>query len=104
MKKLNVILLFFAIALMSCQKNSSNSTYTPDCTGPAKSFVTDVFPIFQNTCAHCHSNFANYSQIAADQANIRQMVADGLMPQQGTLSDTQKNAILCWIDNGAPDN
>jgi len=26
------------------------------------------------------------------------------MPLNATLTATQKNAILCWIDNGAPNN
>ena len=103
MKKHFVLLLFCAAVTMSCQKNAT-TTYTPDCSGPEKSFSTDVFPVFQSSCFACHSNFSNYSQISADRSNIRSMIADGLMPQQGSLSNTQKNNILCWIDSGAPNN
>jgi hypothetical protein len=26
------------------------------------------------------------------------------MPQSGTITQAQKNAFICWIDNGAPNN
>jgi hypothetical protein len=26
------------------------------------------------------------------------------MPQNGSLTSSEKNAIICWIDNGAPNN
>jgi hypothetical protein len=102
MKKLVLSLGLSIVLLGACQKNSS--TYTPDCSGPEKSFSNDVFPIFQNSCFACHSNFGSYSKISADKNAIRNMVADGIMPQQGSLSDVQKNSILCWIDSGAPNN
>jgi hypothetical protein len=102
MKKLMICLIFCSALLGACQK--STSTYIPDCSGPEKSFSNDVYPIFQNSCFGCHSNFGSYSQIAADKSSIRSMVAEGIMPQQGSLSDTQKNDMLCWIDNGAPNN
>ena len=46
----------------------------------------------------------NYSQIFNARADIRPAVASGHMPLNATLTVTEKNAILCWIDNGAPNN
>jgi hypothetical protein len=86
-----------------------------DCSGPSKSFATDVSPVFQTSCAinaGCHaignSNgpgpLLNYSQIFNARADIRSAVASRHMPLNATLTATQINAILCWIDNGAPNN
>ena len=86
-----------------------------DCSGPVKSFVTDVSPVFQTSCAinsACHETssgngpgpLVNYSQIFNARADIRPAVASGHMPLNATLTIAQKNAILCWIDNGAPNN
>lgn len=106
---------FLAFALFifvhACTKNPE----VVDCSGPAKSFVTDVSPVFQTSCAinsGCHAGgsnngpgpLLNYSQIFNARAEIRSAVASGHMPLNATLAATEKNAILCWIDNGAPNN
>jgi hypothetical protein len=35
---------------------------------------------------------------------IKPAVANGTMPKTGTLTTAQKNSIICWINNGAPNN
>lgn len=82
------------------------------CSGPAKSFATDVNPVIQASCAGCHGAgsiagpgpLLTYAQVFNARAAIRSAVSSGRMPPNGGLSVTQKNAILCWIDNGAPNN
>jgi hypothetical protein len=105
MKKM-MVSLFVAVAFFgACSKSSTNpGGYTPDCSGTAKSFKTDVSPLIQSACAGCHSNYSGYSGITSDKAAIRSKVIDGSMPPSGSLSTTQKNIIVCWIDNGAPNN
>lgn len=101
----------------ACSKSSSNSTTTPttpDCS-TAKSFATDVAPIVSASCATnsgCHATgsangpgaLMNYTQIYNNRTAIRAAVANGTMPQGSSLSTAQKNAILCWVDAGAPNN
>jgi len=88
---------------------------TVDCSGTAKSFSTDVNPIIQATCttnSGCHGSGSNngpgelltYSEIFSSRSSIRSAVASGSMPKTGSLTTAQKNAIICWIDNGAPNN
>lgn len=123
MKKLIPILLF-VIIIYSCSKsgsgysnNNDGSTgggTTPDCSGVAKTFAADASPIFQTYCnaGGCHASgsvngpgpLTNYTQIYSARVNIRAAIASGLMPQNTTLSISQKNTILCWIDSGAPNN
>jgi cytochrome c551/c552 len=102
MKKLIGTLLLISALLGACQKNIS--TYTPDCSGDTKSYSNEVDPIFQQHCIGCHQNYASYAKIYADRSSIQTSVAEGIMPPEGSLSDTQKNTILCWIENGAPNN
>jgi len=100
-----MVCLIVSSALMSaCSKSSTGPVFTPDCSGAAKSFSSDVYPVFQSVCSNCHTNFGGYSQIAADRASIRSRIVDGSMPQQGSLSTTQKNNVVCWIDAGALNN
>ena len=99
----------------ACKKQAANdSGNSVDCSGPAKSFATEVHPIIQASCARsgCHgagsSNgpgaLLTYSQVFNARSSIHSAVSSGRMPLSGSLTTSQKNAILCWIDNGAPDN
>jgi hypothetical protein len=127
MKKTILILLLFTI-IYSCSKSSGDTTTTGpggpggggpggttlDCSGVAKTFSADASPVFQTYCniGGCHASgsvngpgpLTNYTQIYGARVNIRSAVASGLMPQNTTLTASQKNTILCWIDSGAPNN
>lgn len=101
--------------LLSCSKSSSGgSSFTPDCS-TSKSFATDVMPVIQSSCAinsSCHASgsiegvgaLTNYNQVFTSRFSIRDAVITGRMPRTGSLSNAQKNAIICWIDAGAANN
>lgn len=114
MKKFIAAIIITAV-VVSCSKNTSTSTTTVDCSGTAKSYVTDVSPIISTYCATnsgCHGTgstqgpgaLTSYAQVYSARASIRISVANGTMPENSTLTTAQKNAILCWIDNGASNN
>lgn len=92
----------------------SNNNFTPDCS-VTKTFAADAQPVIQSSCAasaSCHAAgsgngpgaLTSYAQVFNARAAIRSAVASGRMPQGGTLTNAQKNAILCWIDAGAANN
>lgn len=88
-----------------CSKiSNSNTSYTPSCTGAVKSYKTDVAPLIKTYCSGCHSNFSTYADLSADKNNVSGQVESGNMPRGTSLSATQKDAILCWISSGAPNN
>jgi hypothetical protein len=99
--------------LYGCKKNPDPAS-TVDCSGAAKSFAADVSPVIQASCAlsGCHATGSNngpgpllsYTQISNAKSNIRSEVSSGEMPKNGSLTASQKAAIICWIDNGAPNN
>lgn len=118
MKKILAFMIFSNI-LFACSKNpgtnNGGSGGMVNCSGPAKSFAAEVNPIIQASCAtnaSCHGAnsttgpgpLLNYSQINAVKTIIRSEVSSGHMPPGGGLTDNQRNAIICWIDNGAPNN
>jgi hypothetical protein len=118
MKKLSLIAVLILLVIISCTKNSetansSNTITNVTCTG-TKTFSADVSPIMQSVCAAsgCHdassSNgpgpLTTYQQVFNARSTIRAAVASGTMPKNSSLSTTQKNAIICWIDNGATNN
>jgi hypothetical protein len=119
-KALTIITILSLVILIACSKSGSGSNPSPapapiDCGETAKSFVTDVNPIIQTFCASnagCHNAGSNngpgellrYSQIFNARSFIRSAVISGRMPLNGSLTAAQKNAIACWIDNGALEN
>jgi hypothetical protein len=105
------VLTLFAV-IISCSKSKEDTS--SQCEGVPKNFSTDVNPIIQTFCnqANCHNTnsvngpgaLTTYAEIFSARDKIRAQVAAGLMPQNTTLSKTQINTIICWIDSGAPNN
>jgi hypothetical protein len=121
MKRTLIIVAVITCVIVACTKggtttnSNNNNEFKEDCSGAAKSFANDVNPIIQTTCAtnsSCHGAgslngpgpLTTYSQIFTSRNDIRSAVASGLMPQNSVLSNSDKNTILCWIDNGASQN
>jgi hypothetical protein len=105
MKKILVVLAFAVGLVSACSKDSlTGSSYTPTCDGTVKSYQNNVAPIIQANCAGCHSNYSSYANLSASKNSVRNQIVSGNMPRGGALSTAQKDAIVCWIDNGAPNN
>lgn len=110
MKKIFIVV--FVLALSACKKNAVIENV--DCSGPAKSFTTDVSPVIQASCtaAACHGTGSNngpgplpgYLQVFNARSDIRSAVASRHMPLNGSLTTAEISAIVCWIDSGAPNN
>jgi hypothetical protein len=115
------ILIVSALAMtgifVACSKSDGGGgggTPTPPSCTTTQSFSTTVNAIIQGNCtnAGCHNAtstngpgaLTTYQKIFDNRTAIRSAVQSGLMPKNGSLSSTQKSAILCWIDQGAPNN
>jgi len=119
MKKILLVGGILGIIIISCSKSAptinNGGGDMVDCTGITPSFAADVSPIIQSSCAAnsgCHGTgssngpgpLLNYDQISKAKVAIRSAVHTGTMPLVGKLSTTQKNTIICWIDNGSAAN
>ena len=102
MKTLLYVTLAIAALSTACKKDSK--TFTPDCSGAAKSYSANVEPIIVASCASCHNEYLDYINVKNDSKAIRSTIIDGSMPEKETLSTEHKNTIVCWIDNGCLDN
>lgn len=100
--------------LQSCKKNDVGNN-SVDCGGTTKSFTANIKPIVQTSCAFdsdCHGSgstsgpgaLLTYMEIFNARSVIRSAVISGEMPKAATLTSAERNAIACWIDNGAQDN
>ena len=113
MKSAIIFLLAVIIFLAACSKSAPNEDIET-CTDVLRSFAGDINPIIQTYCNQptCHASgsvngpgpLTNYTQVYNARSVIREAIRSGFMPQEGTLTTIQRNMIICWIDNGAPDN
>ncbi len=104
MKKILVVAVISLGLWTSCSKYGTTDAYTPSCSGTAKSYKKDVAPLISSSCGGCHGNLSSYSQLFSSRNSVRNAVVSGNMPRGSSLSTAQKDAIVCWIDNGATNN
>lgn len=86
-----------------CSKKTPTPAFSPTCNSE-HFFNKEVLPLIKSYCVSCHSNYNSYSQVNSSASSIRSSIMNGSMPRGGTLTDDQKNAIICWIDAGAKNN
>lgn len=111
-----VLLAAVSLCTAGCYYNKEELLYPggSNCQGAANKF-SDVHPIIQTKCAinsSCHaagsSNvggpLTSYDLIKARASQIKLQVQTGLMPQTGSLTPTELQSIVCWIESGAPNN
>jgi len=53
-------------------------------------------------CTYCHGQFNTYSNVQSDQSSIQSRISSGNMPQDHSLSSSDKQRILTWLSCGLP--
>ena len=112
-KELLIILLsvFFA----SCLTNVEEEDIIDDdvvIVDPCEdiTFAKNVKPIIDANCIQCHGsggtspNLTSYSLISTSANSVKSEVASRRMPQGGSLTQAEIDAIVCWVESGALDN
>jgi uncharacterized membrane protein len=89
-------------AAFSCKKEEES--FEPECPGPAQSYAGVVKSVIQTNCVGCHAQYGTYTGVKNAAASIRRAIANGSMPRGRTMSEADKNTVICWIDAGAPNN
>jgi len=103
--------IFFCVS--ACEQN--DEIIAPVCSGNPISYDADVKAIILSSCAtnsSCHGSgstrgpgeLKTYTQVFGARTSIRAAVSSGRMPRQGSLTTEEKNAIICWIEEGASNN
>ncbi len=116
---LSLTLFILSLFFFSCSKSDpaggGGSGITYSCAGISPKFSSDVQPILNTVCSinsNCHGSgsansggpFTSQAEVSAKSAKIRAAILSGTMPQSGTITQTQINAFICWIDSGSPNN
>ncbi len=103
-----IIVLFVTLNIFCAKPSTDTSTYVCN---PTISFATTVKPLLDKNCnfSGCHDDqvvtaLNNFQNVHDGAAQIKLSIQTGKMPKNRTLSVADKNAIFCWIDNGAKNN
>lgn len=73
-------------------------------------FSGNVKSIIDANCIQCHGtggnspNLTTFNSISSSAVSVKSAVATRRMPQGGSLTQAQIDAIVCWVNNGAPNN
>ncbi len=118
MNKIWILLALFTIGgLMACSDDDSmemEMEEEDDCADTNFTYTNDVKQILESSCAlsGCHNgqtslpDYTNYAGILAVSTRAASRVKAGSMPPASagiTLSDSDINTIVCWVENGAPE-
>jgi hypothetical protein len=113
-KKIAGVLTGSMLLFYGCYNDKEEILYGASCDGDTPSFVTNVTPIIQSSCAvtGCHATgstngpgpLTTYSQIKNAAAGIKSAVVSRFMPKDASLTSGQIKSISCWVDAGAPNN
>lgn len=110
------ILVFLSITSFSCSSENEDDLLPKErCEEQAATLSGDIIPIINQNCAvsGCHvsgTNRVDFSitvNIISRADQIKNFTQNNLMPPKASgkqLSDTEKELIYCWVDQGALDN
>ncbi len=113
-----VVLGFLICGVSSCYYDKEQVLYPGgniSCDSINAKFATNVKPIIQTRCAiqGCHTataiaggvNLENFNQVVLKAQRIKQRaVIERTMPLGGSITDSERNILQCWIDAGTPNN
>ena len=75
------------------------------------SYATTVAPIIEAKCATaaCHGgtqspDFRTFTTIRANASKIKTVISNRSMPPDNSITGNEIDLIICWVDDGAPNN
>jgi len=111
-KKVLFILITLPIILFSsCENNveeNIDELIVNEC-DPAISFTEDIKSIIDTNCLQCHNgnqfpDLRTYQSIKNNISIIKEEIETRRMPLGGSLSTTEIETFLCWVNNGSLNN
>jgi hypothetical protein len=111
---LSFIIVTLALILSSCEYNVENEDLLViDPCEVEVSYSNTIRPLIDINCMPCHNgdgntpfapDLTNYNSVQGIAGLIKDVTQSGRMPKEGSLTEVEKDAIKCWVDNGALDN
>ena len=108
--KLSYLASFICFLLIfSCETNVEQEEIETEACSEVVLYQSAIRPIIEGVCIECHNgsqlpDFRTFEAVQQNALKIKQQVVARTMPQVGTLSNTEIEAISCWVDQGAKNN
>ena len=117
MNKIWIFLALMCVGFTACSGDElmeEEMMEEDDCADTNFTYTNDVKQILESSCAlsGCHNgqtslpDYTNYDGIFAVSTRAASRVQSRSMPPASagiTLSDSDINTIVCWVENGAPE-
>lgn len=109
-----IALLVFVTA--ACVDHNLSSSFIVECDNATEmSYATVVAPIIETKCVTCHNSSSGLpdwsvlSNVQENGAEIQRRITlpltdPGKMPRSGSITQEEREAIYCWIQQGALNN
>ena len=115
MKKIQLFttILTMSFIISSCEYNVENEDMVIDPCESEVSYTNTIRPLLDTNCMPCHNgdgntpfapDLTNYNSVQSIASLIKDVTQSGRMPKNGSLTEVEKDAIKCWVDNGALEN
>lgn len=113
MKQISILtLIIIGAVLAACKKDEFKDL---DCSTIDSKYSTSLSAIISSKCNNsgCHNagssngDFTTYAKVKpyVDNGTFKkEVITDKTMPQNGSLSQDERNKIKCWLDAGGPNN
>ena len=106
-----VTLLFLLVFFASCLTNVEEDMIELEPNACAEiTFAATIKPIIDANCIQCHGSggifpeLTTHTLIQSHAGSVKSEVVSREMPKQGSLTQDEIDAIVCWVDNGALNN
>ncbi|HFS67944.1 MAG TPA: cytochrome c [Flavobacteriia bacterium] len=105
----HILILLAILSFISCENNVEEETITTNECNPEISFSEVIKPIIDNNCVQCHHgnrfpDLRMYPSINENKIIIKDEIQSRRMPIGNSLSQTDIDAVICWIESGALNN
>lgn len=108
LKKIILAASVLAIAV-ACTKES---TVSVTCGSSVPSYSSEVSVVMRQCCTSCHGAgnarggvaLHSYGMLKQNSGGVRKIFTSSMAHEGVSISTAQRNTVVCWIDNGMPNN
>ena len=104
------LVILFTSCLTNVEEEEMNNIDPGNDPCMSITFSANVKPIIDANCVQCHGNGGNfpnlttYNGVSSNAGLVKSEVVSRSMPQGSSLTQSEIDAISCWVDAGALDN
>lgn len=104
-----IVVASVAAGAVACTKEG---TVAVTCGSTVPSYSSEVSAVMRQCCTSCHGSgnarggvaLHSYGTLKQNSSGVRKIFTSSLSHEGVSLTTEQRNTVVCWIDNGMPNN